>query len=211
MANTDQSSSTTLTRSRGAAAIAYLEELKGAIDSIVASERDGTPIDLPDALSRATQKVGSVGLGPGAAKLIFIGNGGSAAMASHGATDYFKNGEFRTICFTDASLLTCLSNDYGYEYVYEKPIRRLGVAGDLLVAISSSGRSPNILNAVRAANELSLGIITLSGFDSDNPLRSSGDINFYVPSHNYPTVEAAHMAVIDAVLQASLKTRLQES
>jgi D-sedoheptulose 7-phosphate isomerase len=192
----------TLTHKRGAAAIGYLEELKGGLDSIVATDRDGAPVDLSEAFSTAIEMVTTAGLGPGTSKLMFIGNGGSAAMAAHGATDYFKNGEFRATSFTDAALLTCLSNDYGYEYVYEKPIRRLGFAGDLLIAISSSGRSPSILNAVQAASELSI--------DSDNPLRSSGDLNFHIPSHNYPTVEAVHMAVIDAVLQSSRQTRTRE-
>src|SRR3989338_3668879 len=87
-------------------------------------------------------------------KLIFIGNGGSAAIASHQAVDYWKNGGIASIAFNVASLLTCIGNDFGYERVFAEPILNFAAAGDLLVAISSSGKSPNILNAVSAAQKM---------------------------------------------------------
>ena len=89
----------------------------------------------------------------GGGKLMFVGNGGSAANASHMAIDYWKNGGLRATAFNDASLLTCLANDYGYEHVFEKTIEMLGQPGDVLVAISSSGRSANILRAVDAIHD----------------------------------------------------------
>src|SRR5579863_5845981 len=81
-------------------------------------------------------------------KLMVIGNGGSAAIASHLATDYTKNGGIRTQAFNDGAMLTCLGNDLGYENVFAKQIEMFAQKSDLLVAISSSGRSPNILNGV---------------------------------------------------------------
>jgi len=184
-----------------------MTEFKGALDEIVATSRRGTVIALGLGLAQTLDRMERTGLAEGTAKMILIGNGGSAAIASHIAIDYMKNGGFRTLCFTDPSMLTCFSNDYGYEYVYEKPISRLGNPGDMLIAISSSGRSKNILNAVKAAIARRMTVVTCSGFDEENPLRTLGEVNFYVPSHNYPAVEGVHMTILDSILQASLRSR----
>lgn len=133
-------------------------------------------------------------------KVIFIGNGGTAATASHQAVDYWKNGGMRAIAFNDASLLTCVSNDFGYEFVFERPIQMFADAGDVLVAMSSSGKSENILRGVRAGRTASCRIVTMSGFAPDNPLRAAGDINFYAPSCSYGHVEIAHLAISHAVV-----------
>lgn len=133
-------------------------------------------------------------------KLIFIGNGGSAGIASHQAVDYWKNGKMKAITFNDASLLTCISNDYGYEQVFAEPIRKFADPDDLLIAISSSGRSKNILKAVEAARQSQCKVVTLSGFDEANPLRRTGDLNFYVPSHSYGHVEVLHLCILHSML-----------
>lgn len=83
--------------------------------------------------------------------VMFVGNGGSAGIAGHMATDFSKVGGVRAITFNDASALTCLSNDLGYDQTFSQPVAMHGRPGDLLVAISSSGRSANILNAAKAA------------------------------------------------------------
>ena len=124
-------------------------------------------------------------------RLFFIGNGGSAAIAGHMATDYTKNGGMPSLAFNDASLLTCFGNDFGYENVFAKAIEYHGRAGDTLIAISSSGRSPSILNAVNAARKLGCDVVTLSGFSPDNPLRDMGDINFHVENDRYGLVEVS--------------------
>ncbi|MCG8512026.1 MAG: SIS domain-containing protein [Rhodospirillales bacterium] len=133
-------------------------------------------------------------------KVMFVGNGGSAGITSHMAIDFSKCGGVRAIAFNDASSLTCLGNDLGYENVFAQPVAMHGKAGDLLVAISSSGRSPNILNATKAAREKGCRVLTLSGFDTDNPLRSMGDMNFYVPAKSYGFVEITHLALLHTVL-----------
>lgn len=130
----------------------------------------------------------------------FIGNGGSQGICSHIATDFMKNGGFRALAYTDPSMLTCLSNDLGYDHVYSVPIERFGVLGDVLVAISSSGQSANILNGVVAAHARDMAVITLSGFSMMNPLRSAGDINFYIRSDRYGLVEIAHLAILHHIL-----------
>lgn len=143
-------------------------------------------------------------------KIMFIGNGGSAGIASHCAIDYMRNGRMRSTCFNEGALLTCISNDYGYEHVFAEPIAMHADPGDILVAISSSGKSPNILNGVKAAKNAGCFVITLSGFKPDNPLRSLGDWNIYVPSDQYGFVELAHQIVLHTILDLIVKQNSRE-
>lgn len=140
-------------------------------------------------------------------KIIFIGNGGSASIASHLATDFLKNVKVPVLTFNDSSLITCLSNDLGYEYVFEKPIEILAKNGDILFSISSSGKSKNILNATLKAKKKNCFVVTLSGFNKNNPLRRLGNLNFYLPSYSYGYVEIAHLAIchciVDKVMEIS--------
>ena len=124
------------------------------------------------------------------------GNGASAAMASHMAADACKNGGLRAQAFNDPSLLTATSNDVAFEQVFALPLARFGRAGDLLMTISSSGRSPNILRALEQAKAMEMRIVTLSGKDPANPSRGFGDLNFYVPCDRYGWVESAHQVVM---------------
>ena len=137
-------------------------------------------------------------------KIIFVGNGGSAGIASHLATDLAKNGKVRALCFNDAALITCLANDYGYENWVKHAISMHGDPGDVLVAISSSGSSRNILAAVEKAREQGIKVVTLTGFSPNNALRALGDVNFWCDSRAYNIVETAHqfwmMAVIDMII-----------
>jgi D-sedoheptulose 7-phosphate isomerase len=137
-------------------------------------------------------------------RVIFIGNGGSAGIASHLTIDLSKNAGLPALCFNDASLITCLANDYGFEEWMAHAVRLNARPEDCLVAISSSGRSKNIINAVAKAREIGLAVITLSGMTADNPLRALGDINFWADSRSYNIVETAHqfwmMAAIDLVI-----------
>lgn len=133
-------------------------------------------------------------------KLIFVGNGGSAAIASHMATDYSKNGNIRSLALNDSSMLTCLGNDLGYDQIFAKQIELHARPGDLVIAISSSGRSANILNAVKAARAAKCVVLTFSGFAPNNPLRRLGDINFYIASDRYGFVEIGHLTICHAIL-----------
>ena len=137
-------------------------------------------------------------------RVVFIGNGGSAGIASHLAIDLSKNASLPAVCFSDASMMSCLANDYGFEEWLAHALRLNARAGDCLVAISSSGRSKNILNAVAKARAMNLDVITLSGMSPDNPLRELGDVNYWVDSRSYNIVETAHqfwmMAVIDLII-----------
>ena len=137
-------------------------------------------------------------------KVAVIGNGGSAGIAAHIAIDLAKNGKVTAVCFNEAAQITCLANDYGFENWLAHAVHMNLRSGDVLVAISSSGKSPNILNAVKAARELGLKVVTLSGFLPDNPLRQTGDVNFWADSRAYNIVETAHqfwlMSVIDLII-----------
>jgi D-sedoheptulose 7-phosphate isomerase len=178
--------------------IPYLSELNSCLAHTVATTDTGSVADINSAIlwhQRQLQRIpGSVN------KQIIIGNGGSAAIASHMAIDYSKNGGIRSLSFNDSSLLTCLGNDFGYEHVFAEAIRIHALPGDLLVAISSSGQSKNILNAVTVAKSLGCQVLTMSGFQDDNPLRTAGHMNLYVPSDQYGFVEIAHLALLHAAL-----------
>jgi D-sedoheptulose 7-phosphate isomerase len=128
--------------------------------------------------------------------IFLIGNGASASMASHFAADLAKNGHVHTEVFTDLSLITAISNDMGYEHVYAEPLRRRGRRGDMLVAISSSGRSPNILAAVAVARELGLEVVSLSAMSPENPLRRGGSLNVHLPCRSYGEAETGHAAIL---------------
>jgi D-sedoheptulose 7-phosphate isomerase len=140
-------------------------------------------------------------------KVIYVGNGGSSSIASHMAADLWKNGGVKALCFSDPALLTCLANDLGYENVYAAPAESFAEKGDVFVAISSSGRSPNILKACEAALKKGCVLVTLSGFSQDNPLRALGAVNFYVPSAVYGVVETAHSAICHAVVDQIIKKK----
>lgn len=128
-----------------------------------------------------------------------IGNGGSSAIASHVVTDLVKRGISAT-AFNDPAVLTCLANDYGYQDVYARQVKAWCTNITMLIAISSSGQSENILNAVEAAKAAGIFTITLSGFTSGNPLRRMGDVNVWTPSSSYGHVELAHQSILhDAV------------
>jgi D-sedoheptulose 7-phosphate isomerase len=133
-------------------------------------------------------------------KAIFIGNGGSAAIASHMAVDYSKNKGVRAVALNDAAMLTMLANDYGYEQVFAKQLEYHGRKADVAVIVSSSGRSLNIIAAADAARECELrNVATFSGMNPHNKLRVKGDLNFYVPCTDYGLVELAHLALLHSV------------
>jgi D-sedoheptulose 7-phosphate isomerase len=137
-------------------------------------------------------------------KVIIAGNGGSAAMASHVAIDLTKNAKIRAINFNEADLITCFANDYGYEEWVSKSIDFYGDKGDLVILISSSGNSKNIINAAKKAKDMGLTLITLSGFNPDNPLRKIGDLNLFIESKGYNIVEMTHhiwlVAIVDIII-----------
>ena len=135
-------------------------------------------------------------------KIILVGNGGSSAIAEHMAIDLTKNAGLRAIAISGTPMLTTFANDFGYDKVYQKGVEAFGDAGDVLIAISSGGTSRNILNAVAAARARKMKVITLSGFDADNPLRKTGDVNLWVSSRAFGYVEMVHNLLIHYINDA---------
>ena len=138
-------------------------------------------------------------------KTLIFGNGGSAAIASHFSVDLTKNAGLRCVNFNEADLITCFANDYGFDRWVEKAIDFYGDEGDLLIAISSSGSSKNMLNGVKAAQTGKFeAVVTLSGFDNNNPLCQLGDINLWIDSRAYNFVENIHqiwlLAIVDLII-----------
>lgn len=172
----------------------YIAELGGCLNALEVSDRHHAPLAHEDAFTRlfgCTQNVRQAG-----ATVFFVGNGASASIASHMAADMNKNGQVRTEVFTDLALITAVANDIGFDQVYAEPLRRKMNPVDVLLAISSSGNSQNILNAVATARELGGFVITLSAMRPDNALRASGDLNFYVPAATYGLAESAHATLL---------------
>ena len=126
----------------------------------------------------------------------FVGNGASAAMACHMSADLAKNGRMHTQVLTDVSLMTAVSNDISYDDVFAFPLSVRGNAGDMLIAISSSGGSPNVVKAIEEARRQGMSVITLSAMKEGNPMRKAGDLNFFVPANTYGYAESTHAAVL---------------
>lgn len=125
-------------------------------------------------------------------KLILVGNGGSAAMASHVAVDFTKTCKIRAINFNEADLITCYGNDYGFENWITEALISYGDAEDLVVLISSSGQSKNIVNAAKFCNKKKINFATFTGFKKNNPLKKISKINFWVNSNSYNIIEMTH-------------------
>ncbi len=139
-------------------------------------------------------------------KVILVGNGGSAAMASHVSVDLTKICKIRAINFNEADLLTCFSNDYGYERWVEKALSFYADKGDLLICVSSSGESKNIVNGAKYAKKIGCKVITLTGFKKENKVRKIGHVNLWLDSTNYNLVEMTHhtwlLSMIDFIARS---------
>ena len=138
-------------------------------------------------------------------KIMIFGNGGSAAIASHVSVDLTKNASIRTVNFNEADLITCFSNDYGYERWIEYGFDFYADNEDVLILISSSGKSQNMNNACKAAKNKKISkIITLTGHEKNNPLSKLGDINLWIDSKAYNFVENIHqvwlLGIVDLII-----------
>lgn len=183
----------------------YLGKFIYHLHNILATDLKGDYLDLPEGIKRGIGLIiDSVKKHEGS--LVFIGNGGSAAIASHQATDFIRTCQIRAFAPLDHSLLTCFGNDCGYEKVFAEPLKVLMGEKDILVAISSSGQSRNIINAVDVVRGKNCSVVTLSGFGADNPLRKLGDVNFYVPSDSYRIVESAHLFICNWLLDFTIRS-----
>ena len=172
----------------------YFQTLSESMMTTEVTDRSGAALSLEEGAERAIQMI--LDSRSGTRKILLAGNGGSSAIVSHVHNDLCKAVGVRALVFNEQPLLTALANDDGYGSVFETPIELWADPGDLVFTVSSSGKSENIVRALKAASNRGCHIITLSGFDPDNPSRQVGDLNFYVPSSIYGYVETAHMALL---------------
>ena len=172
----------------------YVGAASACVRGVAVTLADGAAIDAAEGFRRwiALAREGR----EADRRIHFIGNGASAMMASHFAADACKNAGLSAMAFNDASLLTAIANDIAFEEIFALPLRQLARAGDMVVAISSSGASPNIVRALDVARSMSAKIVTLSGKRPDNPARARGDLNFYVSADRYGWVECAHQLIL---------------
>tara|TARA_B100001750_G_C15407631_1_gene546084 strand:+ start:55 stop:636 length:582 start_codon:yes stop_codon:yes gene_type:complete len=179
-----------------------LNIINQSIQNAEITNNEGEVIDIESGINQSLDIINNVQKNKN--QIFFIGNGGSAGISSHLAIDYLKNGGVNSRALNDSSSLTCLANDFGYEFVFSKQIDYYANEDDLVIAISSSGESKNILNGIDSASKKNCSIITLSGFKKDNSLRSKGMINFYINHHDYGVVEVAHLTLLHLILDIKM-------
>ncbi len=156
--------------------------------------------DLQSALDRSVELLKAVQASNGTQ--FFLGNGASAAFAEHMALDWTKNGGVRSLNPSSAVLLTALANDISYQDSFATFLDRYAKAGDVIVTISSSGNSENVIRAITQARKMDCKVITLSGLKPDNTSRKLGDVNFYVPARTYGIVECAHQVLLHMMIDS---------
>ncbi|MCX5662611.1 MAG: SIS domain-containing protein [Planctomycetota bacterium] len=179
-------------------ATSHFRRLGELLAGTAVTGRGGQAIPLDDGADRAVRLI--LETKASGAKVLIVGNGGSAAIAGHLELDLCNRGKVRAMAFNNAPVLTALANDHGYATAFERLVGFWGAKGDVLVAISSSGKSENIHRPIRALAYRGCTTITFSGFAPDNPLRAQGDLNFYVASSHYGEVEVSHEALIHFVI-----------
>ncbi|MGH2537719.1 MAG: D-sedoheptulose-7-phosphate isomerase [Candidatus Promineifilaceae bacterium] len=180
----------------------YINTLKGTLDALPVAAIRKVILRLYEARQN-NQKV------------FIMGNGGSASTASHFVCDLAKNTrqagrpDFRVIGLTDnIALLTAYANDEGYENVFAQQLASLVQAGDVVIGISTSGRSPNVLRAIEVARQAQATAIGFTGFDG-GPLRSLVDLEIHVPSDVIEQVEDVHL-MLEHLICLTLRNLIQE-
>lgn len=174
--------------------ISRIDSLKNIINQSEFRNSDGVLLNIEDCINSLTLKFSE--LKSAMRNLYIVGNGGSAAIASHAVTDFFNVGGLKAFTLHDGPLLTCMTNDYGYEFAYARQLNQILSPDDVVVLISSSGNSMNIVNAALASREKGAFLITLSGFSYDNKLRGVGDVNIWLNSSDYGFVEIGHQFIL---------------
>lgn len=172
----------------------FCSTLQHSLETVVVSVRDGSTIETEEAFDLVSRKAAIIR--EAGRNMYLCGNGASAAFSNHMALDWTKAGGVPTFSFSDSALLTAMGNDLGYENAFSAPLSWYAKSGDLLVTISSSGNSPNIIKTIEVARSKGMEVVTFSGMSETNESRSLGDMNFYVPSETYGIAESAHQILL---------------
>ena len=181
-----------------------IDEIAKCLRCLTATDGDGKPFDIEAAFALWTDW--TVQIRERKRTIFLIGNGASASMASHVAADLAKNAHVHTEVFTDLALITAIANDLSFQEIFSEPLQRRLVPSDMVVAISSSGQSPNILQAVQTTRKLGGRVVTLSAMKPENPLRNLGDLNFYIPAQAYGIAETCHAAILHYWIDRTIAT-----
>ena len=132
--------------------------------------------------------------------IYLAGNGGSASTASHISTDLTKNAKVKAMTFNDVNLITCFSNDYGYENWLNAAIKYYVKPSDLVILLSVSGESKNLLNAANFCNKEKIKLVTITGANEGNSLSKMGTINYWINSKAYNIVETVQMLILVSII-----------
>lgn len=182
----------------------YIDEVIDGIRNLIITDQSGKKLTTQEGMDlwiTRAKKVRDEDKG----LIFFCGNGASASMAEHMSHDWFQNAEINTTTCSEVAHITAISNDVSFENVFSYRIKRILSPKDILVTISSSGNSPNIIKALEAGRENGVYCITFSGKGTDNLSRKMGDLNFYVPLDTYGLVESAHAVILHAALDNFLE------
>ncbi len=180
----------------------YFEDIRLSLGRAVSTDENGNKLDTDSALtiwveeSKKRRDVEGV--------FFFCGNGASATMAEHLSHDCFQNADFLTETVSETSHITAISNDLSYEEVFAYRISKMMKDKDMLITISSSGNSPNVIRAIEEGRKKSAFVVTLSGMSEGNKSRKKGDLNFYIPLQTYGMVESAHAVLLHCWLDMYL-------
>lgn len=169
-------------------------QFKDLLERSVVTDKDGVTDEIEVSITAFCDRLTE--MRKNGRNLYLVGNGGSAGVAGHAVTDFFNVAKLRAITLHESSLLTCMANDFGYENAFARMLAQMVNPGDVVIAISSSGKSMNIRNAAMQAAQNGGMVVTLSGFAQDNPLRSMGEINFWLDSCSYGLVEIGHQFIL---------------
>lgn len=186
----------------------YRKRLADSLAAVQITDENGKSVRDSDGFDRLCEWTRQLA---GRHTLYLTGNGASAGMASHLAADWSKNAGVRALAFNDSVLLTAIGNDLGFDRVFSGPLTWFADPGDMLVTVSSSGASSNVLKAIDVAKGKGLRVVTFSGMTPDNPSRLQGELNFYVPALTYGVVECAHQVLLHAWLDQYMDVREWEA
>ena len=174
----------------------YFDKYKSSINLLLDSI---DPILIKKSVSLISKKITNKN------KIFIVGNGGSSSIASHVSVDFAKVANVPSSTFNNSNLITCFANDYGYANWVKEAIKAYASNDDLLILISSSGKSKNIVNAAEYCNSKKIDLITLSGFSYTNPLNQMGNVNFHINSENYNYIEMTHHIILVSIVDIFAK------
>tara|TARA_B100001250_G_scaffold215127_1_gene184594 strand:+ start:302 stop:850 length:549 start_codon:yes stop_codon:yes gene_type:complete len=177
----------------------YFEEYVDSISNLLKNIDKNLINETVDLIKKKAKDNGTV---------FIVGNGGSSSIASHVSVDFVKSAKIRSTTFNNSNLITCFANDYDYENWVKEAIKAYCFDHDLIILISSSGQSQNMINAAKYCKDNNIDLITLSGFKKNNELKNLGKINYYIESNDYNYVEMAHHIILVSIVDIIAKKNL---